>query len=61
VWLLSADAGYPVIFELYRDRTAFEAHEAAPHARRYLEQRDQYLSSTEVDWLTLQAGKGTSG
>jgi quinol monooxygenase YgiN len=50
-----------IFYELYRDRTAFEAHEAAPHTRRYLEQRDQYLSSTEVDWLTLQAGKGTSG
>jgi quinol monooxygenase YgiN len=50
-----------IFYELYRDRAAFEAHEAAPHTRRYLEQRDQYLASTEVDWLTLQAGKGTSG
>ncbi len=24
-------------------------------------QRDQYLASTEVDWLTLQTGKGTGG
>ena len=30
-----------------------------PHTRRYLDQRDQYLARTEVDWLTLQTGKGT--
>ena len=34
-------------------------HEAALHTRHYLDQRDQYLASTEVDWLTLQTGKGT--
>lgn len=48
-------------YELYRDEDAFHAHEAAPHTRRYLEKRDQYLASTEVDWLTLQTGKGTGG
>jgi quinol monooxygenase YgiN len=50
-----------IFYELYRDRAAFEAHEAAPHTRRYLAERDQYLASTEVDWLTLQTGKGTDG
>ena len=50
-----------IFYELYRDRAAFEAHEASPHARRYLEARGQYLASTEVDWLTLQTGKGTGG
>jgi quinol monooxygenase YgiN len=50
-----------VFYELYRDKAAFEAHEAAPHSRRYLAERDQYLASTEVDWLTLQTGKGTGG
>ena len=50
-----------IFYELYSDRAAFEAHEAAPHTRRYLEQRDRYLASTEVDWLTLQTGKGTGG
>jgi quinol monooxygenase YgiN len=48
-----------VFYELYRDKAAFEAHEAAPHTRRYLAERDQYLASTEVDWLTLQTSKGT--
>jgi quinol monooxygenase YgiN len=50
-----------IFYELYRDRAAFEAHEAAPATRRYLDQRDQYIASTEVDWLTLQTGKGTDG
>jgi len=44
-----------------RDEAAFHAHEASPHTRRYLDQRGQYLASTEVDWLTLQTGKGTGG
>jgi quinol monooxygenase YgiN len=48
-------------YELYRDQAAFDAHEAAPHTRRYLTERKEYLAATEVDWLTLQAGKGTDG
>src|ERR1019366_1967474 len=50
-----------IFYELYRAGAAFEAHEAAPHTRRYLDERDRYLASTEVDWLTLQIGKGTGG
>jgi quinol monooxygenase YgiN len=50
-----------IFYELYRDKAAFDAHEASLHTRRYLDERDQYLASTEVDWLTLQAGKGTDG
>jgi len=50
-----------IFYELYRDRAAFEAHETSPGTRRYLAERDQYLASTEVDWLTLQTGKGTGG
>lgn len=57
-------AGQPlqrIFYELYRDKAAFEAHEAAPHTRRYLAERDQYLAGTQVHWLTLQTGKGTGG
>src|SRR5262249_50676968 len=50
-----------IFYELYRDEDAFDAHGAPPHTRRYLDERDQYLASTEVDWLTLQTGKGTGG
>ncbi len=46
-----------IFYELYRDKAAFETHEAASHTRRYLHERDQYLAGTEVDWLTLQTGK----
>jgi quinol monooxygenase YgiN len=48
-----------IFYELYRDKAAFKAHGEAPHTRRYLAERGQYLASTEVDWLTLQTGKGT--
>jgi quinol monooxygenase YgiN len=48
-----------IFYELYRDRTAFDAHEEQPHTRRMLAGREQFLASTEVDFLTLQAGKGT--
>lgn len=64
VYAVHAVDGEPlkrVFYELYRDRAAFEAHEAQPHTRRFLERREQFLARTEVDWLTLQAGKGTSG
>jgi quinol monooxygenase YgiN len=50
-----------IFYELYRDQAAFRAHEEAPHTRRYLAERDQYLASHEVDRLTLQTGKGTGG
>jgi quinol monooxygenase YgiN len=50
-----------IFYELYRDKAAFEAHEAASHTRRYLAEREQYLAGTEVDRLTLQVGKGTGG
>jgi quinol monooxygenase YgiN len=47
-----------IFYELYADQAAFEAHEAAPHTRRYLAERDQYLAATEVDRLRWQTGKG---
>lgn len=50
-----------IFYELYQDEEAFEAHGEAPHTRRYLAERDQYLASTEVDRLTFQVGKGAAG
>jgi quinol monooxygenase YgiN len=50
-----------IFYELYADDAAFKAHGEAPHTRRYLEQRGQFLASTEVDRLTPQFGKGTGG
>jgi quinol monooxygenase YgiN len=47
-----------VFYELYRDREAFEAHEVQDYVKAFLEERDLYLASTEVDWLELVSGKG---
>jgi quinol monooxygenase YgiN len=49
-------------YELYLDQAAFETHEKQPHIRKYLAARDQYLAApVDVDFLTLQLGKGTDG
>src|ERR1700688_2470104 len=50
-----------IFYELYRDRAAFDAHEEQAHTRRMLAGREQFLASVEVDFLTLQVGKGTDG
>jgi quinol monooxygenase YgiN len=50
-----------IFYELYRDRAAFDAHEQQEHTKHFLSSRDLYVESVEVDWLTLQSGKGTSG
>jgi quinol monooxygenase YgiN len=47
-----------IFYELYRDRAAFEEHEAQDHVKRFLRDREQYLTRTDVDYLDLQAAKG---
>lgn len=47
-----------IFYEMYADRAAFEAHEQQPHTQRFLAEREQYLSSVTVSWVTLEAGKG---
>jgi quinol monooxygenase YgiN len=49
-----------IFYELYRDRSAFDSHEEQEHTRRFLAAREELLASVEVDWLTLQTGKGTA-
>jgi quinol monooxygenase YgiN len=64
VYAVHAVEGKPlerIFYELYRDRAAFDAHERQPHTRRFLAAREQFLAAVEVDFLTLQAGKGTDG
>ncbi|TQE19663.1 putative quinol monooxygenase [Streptomyces ipomoeae] len=46
-----------VFYELYEDRAAFEAHEAQPHTKRFLAEREQYLAGVEVTFLNAVAGK----
>lgn len=50
-----------IFYELYRDRAAFDVHEEQAHTRHFLAEREQYLASVDVDFLTLQVGKGTDG
>jgi quinol monooxygenase YgiN len=50
-----------MFYELYRNRAAFERHEAQEHVRRFLAEREPMLESTEVDILTLQDGKTPPG
>lgn len=64
VYAVHAVEGKPlerIFYELYRDRAAFDAHEEQPHTRRMLAERQRFLASVEVDFLALQAGKGTDG
>ncbi|MFH8736860.1 putative quinol monooxygenase [Streptomyces sp. NPDC017964] len=49
-----------VFYELYADEAAFQEHEAQPHTRAMLREREQYLLSTEVTFLNEQAGKRPS-
>lgn len=36
---------------------ARSSHEAQPHTKRFLAEREQYLSGVEVTFLTAEAGK----
>ena len=49
-----------IFYELYRDRAAFDAHEAQPHTRHFLNERERLVDAVEVDWLSpmAQAGVG---
>lgn len=47
-----------VFYEVYRDRDAFEEHERRPHTRRFLAERDRYVTSARVEFLTPATAKG---
>jgi quinol monooxygenase YgiN len=40
-----------VFYECYRSHDAIEAHEAAPHTRRFLAERTQHLASPPEVWI----------
>lgn len=50
--------GERIFYELYRDRAAFDAHEAQPHVRHFLAARAELLDGTEVDFLTSMVHAG---
>jgi quinol monooxygenase YgiN len=47
-----------IFYELYEDRDAFDVHERQEHTRRFLGERDQYLTGTRVEFLEPPVGKG---
>ena len=54
--------GARVFYELYVDRAAFEAHEATPHVRRFLAERQAHLSvAPEVVVIDPVAGEARDG
>lgn len=46
-----------IFYELYRDKAAFSDHEAEPHTRRFLAEREALLESKQVDFLALADAK----
>ncbi|MEU8111534.1 antibiotic biosynthesis monooxygenase [Micromonospora sp. NPDC048947] len=47
-----------VFYELYADRAAFDFHEEQPHIKRFLAEREQYLSGVDVTFMQAESGKG---
>ncbi|MCX4098113.1 putative quinol monooxygenase [Nocardia sp. alder85J] len=47
-----------IFYEVYRDRAAFDEHERQPHTLRFLSERDQYVATARVEFLTPAATKG---
>ncbi|MGB8383402.1 MAG: putative quinol monooxygenase [Dermatophilaceae bacterium] len=55
------DEGVRVFYELYRDHAAFEAHERTEHTRHFLRERERYVQSHTVTFLSLIEGAGVEG
>lgn len=47
-----------IFYELYESREAFDAHERQEHTKRFLDERDQYLTGARVEFLESPTGKG---
>jgi quinol monooxygenase YgiN len=45
-------------YELYASREAFDAHEQQPHTKRFLAEREPYLTGVRVEFLDSPIGKG---
>ena len=55
---VESDPDARLFYELYRNRAAFDDHEAQSHTRRFLAERGQYLTGFEVDKLSVTVAKG---
>lgn len=47
-----------VFYELYESREAFDAHEQHEHTKKFLAEREQYLTGVRVEFLEPPIGKG---
>jgi quinol monooxygenase YgiN len=47
-----------IFYELYESREAFDAHERQEHTKRFLDERDRYLTGARVEFLDPPTGKG---
>jgi quinol monooxygenase YgiN len=47
-----------VFYELYASREAFDQHESNDHTKRFLAEREQYLTGVRVEFLGSPVGKG---
>jgi len=49
-----------VFYEVYADRAAHQAHEANLPTRRFLDEMQQHLEATRVEFLETPAGKAVA-
>ena len=47
-----------IFYELYESREAFDVHELQEYTKRFLAERDQYLTGVRVECLEPPTGKG---
>lgn len=47
-----------IFYELYESREAFDLHERLGHTKRFLDEREQYLTGARVEFLEPPIGKG---
>jgi quinol monooxygenase YgiN len=47
-----------IFYELYESREAFDAHELQKHTKRFLDEREQYLTGARIEFLDPPIGKG---
>jgi quinol monooxygenase YgiN len=47
-----------IFYELYENRDAFDVHERQEHTKRFLDEREQYLTGARVEFLETPIGKG---
>jgi quinol monooxygenase YgiN len=49
-----------VFYEVYTSREALDEHESTEHTRRFLDEKEQYVVSTRVEFLDSPRGKSVA-